>query len=135
MRTPHADNDDERNADYDERGAASRDGQRERGAALRRDETLLKPEWLMRRLPPNKMPAQQHEATGETHTTEPCLILFDTPPTPTGPLEEPTSQWVLAVAIWQKQDAMRQRKTGFGVIPGPFRGQKETISPHCSRWR
>jgi hypothetical protein len=43
---------------------------------------LLKPEWLMRRLPPNKMPAQQHEATGETHTTEPCLILFDTPQLP-----------------------------------------------------
>jgi hypothetical protein len=25
-------------------------------------------------LPPNKMPAQQHEATGETHTTEPYLL-------------------------------------------------------------
>src|SRR5216683_534226 len=37
-------------------------------------------------LPPKKMPAQQHEATGETHTTEPYLLnprsyltLVDTP--------------------------------------------------------
>src|SRR5712691_9808809 len=33
----------------------------------------------MRRLPPNTMPAQQHEATDETHTTEPYSILCYTP--------------------------------------------------------
>jgi hypothetical protein len=121
MRTPHADNDDERNADDDERGAASRDGQRERGAALRRDETLLKPEWLMRRLPPNKMPAQQHEATGETHTTEPYLIPFDTP-LPATPLKDATSGCVLRVAVWLEQDIMWRRKINFGVIPRSPRG-------------
>src|SRR3982074_3346839 len=62
MRAPCADNN-------DERGAAWR-GSRRNGHgrdALRHGGTLLKPEWLTRRMPPNTPPAQQ--ATGETHTT------------------------------------------------------------------
>ena len=75
MRVPCADDDDGRSAVCCDDGAHDA---RER-AALRRGEVLPKPEWLMRRLPPNTMPAQQHEATDETHTTEPYSILCYTP--------------------------------------------------------
>jgi hypothetical protein len=39
----------------------------------------------------------------------------------------------MRVAVWREQDAMRQRKIGFGVIPRSFRDEKESISPHCGR--
>jgi hypothetical protein len=31
----------------------------------------------------------------------------------------------MRVAVWREQDAMRQRKIGFGVIPRSFRDEKE----------
>jgi hypothetical protein len=75
MRVRFADDDD----DGDDYGAVWHDVRRDvhGGAALRRGEALLKPEWKIRRLPPNTMPAQQ--ATGETQPTEPYSILFEAP--------------------------------------------------------
>src|SRR5260370_14862099 len=72
MRARWGDNDDKRSA----AGRDDRRNARERNAR-RRDETLLKPGWLMRRLPPNTTPTRQ--ATGGTYTTGPYSFLFDTP--------------------------------------------------------
>src|SRR5713226_4429830 len=85
----------------------------------------------MPRLPRNKLPAQQHEATDGTHTTEPFSILFDTP-LPIDPLNGPTSGWVLRGAAWREQDLMWRRKIGFEVIARLFHDEKDPISPYCN---
>jgi hypothetical protein len=36
----------------------------------------------------------------------------------------------MQIELWREQDAMRQRGTGFGVIPRSFDDQKEPISPN-----
>src|ERR1035437_9552027 len=109
----------------DDRSAAWRDGPRDahERAALRRDETLLKPERLKRRMPPNTMPAQRHEATGETHTTEPYSTLCDTPNSHRL-VEEPTFVLLMRVAVWREQDLMRQCGIDLGVIPRSFHDEK-----------
>jgi hypothetical protein len=38
----------------------------------------------------------------------------------------------MQVSVWPEQDAMRQRKISFEVIPRSFRDEKVTIAPHCS---
>jgi len=48
-------------------------------------------------------------------------------------LSGPTSGVRMRVAVWREQDAMRQCKIRFGVIPRSFRDEKESIPPHCSR--
>jgi len=89
----------------------------------------------MRRLPPNKLPAQQHEATGVTHATEPfsISILFDTPDFPSTRATARHPGAFLRGAVWREQDFMRRRKIGFEVIPRSFHGEKDPISSYCSR--
>jgi hypothetical protein len=36
----------------------------------------------------------------------------------------------MRIELWQEQDAMRQCKISFGVIPRSFDDEKETISPN-----
>jgi hypothetical protein len=55
-----------------------------------------------------------------------------TAPLPVGS-QEPTSGPVLRFVVWREQDAMRQRKIDFGVIPRSFRDEKELRAPHCRR--
>jgi hypothetical protein len=66
----------------------------------------------MRRLPPNTMPTQQHQATDETHTTEPYSIPCYTP-IPVPPMKDATSDCVLRVAVWRDQDFMWQMSDRF----------------------
>jgi hypothetical protein len=98
------------------------------GAALRRGEALLKPEWKIRRLPPNTMPAQQ--ATGETQPTEPYSILFEAP---NFAGVQPTFAVPMRVPMWQEQGAMRRCKIDFGAILRLFRDEIDW--PHCGRKR
>jgi hypothetical protein len=93
------------------------------GAALRRGEALLKPEWKIRRLPPNTMPAQQ--ATGETQPTEPYSILFEAP---NSAGVQPTFAVPMRVPMWQEQGAMRRCKIDIGAILRLFRDENRSAS-------
>jgi hypothetical protein len=75
------------------------------------------------------MPVQQ--ATGETQPTEPYSILCDTPNSHGGSHADIRHR--MQIRVWREQDAMRQCRNGFGVIPRSFGDEKESSPPHCGQ--